>query len=86
MLQHIIDKSDGIDLSRSSLDVLKGRTCEPCNVGKMIRQPFKAADGERTTRALQLVHSDAASKIGVPTPKGNEYLVSVIDDFNRSKA
>jgi len=86
MLQHTIDKVDGIDLSRSSLDVLKGRTCEPCNVGKMVRQPFKAADGERTTRVLQLVHSDAAGKMGVPTPKGNEYQVSVIDDFTRYKA
>jgi len=86
MLQHTIDKVDGIDLSRSSLDVLKGRTCEPCNVGKMVRQPFKAADGERTTRALQLVHSDAAGKMGVPMPKENEYLVSVIDYFTRYKA
>lgn len=86
MLKHTIDKVDGIDLSRSSLDALKERTCEPCNVGKMVRQQFVSAVGERTTRALQLVHSDAAGKMGVPTPKGNEYQVCVIDDYTRYKA
>jgi len=86
MLKHTVDKVDGIDLSRSSLDALKERTCEPCNVGKMVRQPFVSAVGERTTRALQLVHSDAAGKMGVPTPKGNEYQVCVIDDYTRYKA
>lgn len=69
-----------------ALDALKERTCESCNVGKMVRQPFVSALGKRTTRALPLVHSDAAGKMGVPTPKGIEYQICVIDDYTRYKA
>ena len=75
---------DGMDLTRSSLATLKGATCEPCIMGKMVRAPYLASDRE-PVRVLMLVHSDLIGPMPVPTTKGRRYMLGVVDDYSRFK-
>ena len=57
--------------------------CEGCVEGKMSRKPFKPAGGIKSTRKLQLVHSDVCGPMSVQSFRGNRYFVTFIDDFSR---
>jgi len=84
-IQRTRDVVEGLDLTRSSLEVLRGADCEPCIVGKAVRAPFTPSQ-RKTTRVLMLGHSDVTGPMPVPTPEGHHYLVNLIDDFSRFKA
>jgi len=75
---------NGMDLTRSSLATLKGSTCEPCIVSKMVRAPYVASDRE-PERVLEYVHSDVIGPMPVPTAKGRRYLMGAVDDYSRYK-
>lgn len=70
----------GVDISKTNnLDF-----CEGCVQGKMSRMPFKTEGGIKTTRKLQLVHSDVCGPMSVQSFKGARYFVTFIDDYTRS--
>jgi hypothetical protein len=37
----------------------------------------------RATAPLQLVHSDLCGPLSVPTPHGDRYFITFIDDYSR---
>jgi len=76
---------DGMDLSRSSLEEIRGEPCDACIAGKMVRAPCSAST-VLPTRVLEVCHSDTAGPMAVPTPEGYRYLVNVIDGYSRYKA
>ena len=69
----------GVDLSNVHVDI-----CEPCIKAKMSRRPFKLNSMRiKTTRPLELVHSDVCGPMQVDSVGGSRYFVSFIDDFIR---
>ena len=57
--------------------------CEGCVEGKMSQKPFKSVGGIKTTRQLQIVHSDVCGPIPVQSFTGKLYFVTFIDDYSR---
>ena len=57
--------------------------CEGCVEGKMHRLPFKPVGEIRSTRKLQLVHSDVCGPMHTESFGGQKYFVSFIDDYSR---
>ena len=70
----------GVDdnVTKASLDF-----CEGCVEGKMSRKPFKPVGEIKTTRKLQLVHSDVCGPMPVQSFSGARYFVTFIDDYTR---
>jgi hypothetical protein len=59
--------------------------CEACIMGKMFRQPFKAAKPEDKvkSRLLELIHSDVIGPMPTPTMRGFRYIIMFTDDYSR---
>ena len=57
--------------------------CEGCVEGKMHRAPFKPVGEIRSTRRLQLVHSDVCGPMQTESLGGRKYFVTFIDDYSR---
>lgn len=75
----------GMDAAPSQLRRQGGVSCDPCMRGKMTRLPFPAST-TRTTRPLELIHTDVGGPMDVKTPGKDRYQVVVIDDFSRYRA
>lgn len=61
----------------------KENVCVTCCEGKLSKQKYPKESKRRTTGILDLVHSDLCGPFDVPTPRGNKYLLTIIDDFSR---
>eukprot|EP00731_Ephydatia_muelleri_P037673 Em0533g3a len=57
--------------------------CEKCVEGKMARKPFQSVGEIRTTRKLQLVHSDVCGPMPTESIGGSRYFVTFVDDYSR---
>lgn len=56
-------------------------SCTTCMLTKITRQPFKSV--ERSSKVLDLIHSDVCDLHGWPTIGGKKYFVTFIDDYSR---
>ena len=61
----------------------KAITCSGCVLGKGHRAAIPKKSNNRSTRLLELVHSDVNGPIEVPSLGGSRYFVTFIDDFSR---
>lgn len=77
-LQQLSSMVDGVSGSFEST----GKPCHACLSGKQVRLPVPAVRGIRTSRVLQLVHTDVCGA-GVTTLSGFKYFVSFTDDYSR---
>lgn len=57
--------------------------CEPCVVGKQCRLPFSKKNVIRSSRLLELIHTDVFGRVSEPAWDGSNYFVSFTDDFSR---
>lgn len=58
--------------------------CESCIEGKQARKPFKVDHvGKRSSRVLELIHTDVCGPITPVSRTGKKYFVSFIDDWSR---
>jgi len=57
-------------------------SCAPCMCGKMSRLSFPVST-TRTTRPLELVHTDVLEPMDVKAPGKDRFQVVVIDDYSR---
>ena len=69
----------GIDIARMT----ELSFCEGCLAGKMCRKPFPSVGEIRSTRKLQLVHSDVCGPMQTQSIGGAKYFVTFIDDYTR---
>ena len=69
----------GIDISGTN----KLDFCEACVKGKLHRAPFKAVGEVKSTKRLELVHSDVAGPMNTESFGGAKYFVTFIDDYSR---
>ncbi|XP_055524286.1 copia protein isoform X1 [Wyeomyia smithii] len=58
-------------------------TCECCLKGKSAVMPFPAKPERRTSRPLEIIHTDLCGPMETVTPSGNRYIMTLIDDFSR---
>lgn len=70
----VLVKSDEDDSSFS---------CASCLQGKMTRKPFPAVPEIKTTRILELVHSDVCGPMRTESTMKKRFFVTFIDDFSR---
>ena len=57
--------------------------CECCVKGKLTRKPFPQGSETTTEDILDLIHTDICGPMQISTPKGNRYVMTIIDDFSR---
>eukprot|EP00795_Rhopilema_esculentum_P015799 gene15799-biopygen5210 len=57
--------------------------CTGCAESKMSRKPFKSTEGIKTSRKLQIVHSDVCGPMSIQSFSGKRYFVTFIDDNSR---
>lgn len=81
-LKEVVTKGlvDGIDekCGREELSF-----CDACVIGKMGRKPNKPVGEVRSTRRLQLVHTDVCGPMQTVSHGGSKYYVTFTDDFSR---
>ena len=70
---------DGLKISPSE-KAEKFEVCEPCALGKQTRKSFKTC-GIRSSRPLELIHSDVCGPMSESTYDGYQYFVVFVDDF-----
>ena len=58
--------------------------CEPCALAKSKRIPFPHTATRRAKRVLELVHSDVCGPTQNLSLGGNQYFVTLIDDYSRN--
>lgn len=59
----------------------RDRVCEVCIISKQTRASHSRIIGRRSTKPLELVHSDVCGPISPETHDGKKYFVSFIDDY-----
>ena len=69
---------EGVSSSKVHLDF-----CEPCVIGKMPRKPFTKHVGIKSTRPLELIHTDVCGPMKTKSIGNSLYFVTFIDDFSR---
>lgn len=57
--------------------------CEGCILGKGHRSPIPKVSSSKSTKLLQLVHSDVNGPIETPSLGGSRYFVTFIDDYSK---
>lgn len=57
--------------------------CEFCLQSKSTRDPFPKKATKKTKDMLDLVHTDLCGPFQVATPRGNRYMLTIIDDHTR---
>lgn len=73
------DLVTGVKLSKKG----KLSFCTGCAEGKLYRKPFKPVGEIKSTKSLELVHSDVCGPMQTESLSGKIYFVSFIDDFSR---
>src|SRR3954470_10071116 len=80
-IQNMVDKVTGLHIH--SANSHNCENCEICVATKMHKTPFKPST-RRTTRPLELVHTDVAGPMRVPSAvHGHTYAILFKDDFSR---
>lgn len=57
-------------------------TCKPCVLGKQTQKLFTVREGKRSSRVLELIHSDECGPISPVGLDGVRYFVTFIDDWS----
>lgn len=57
--------------------------CTVCCEGKLTRKPFPKASSTKSSALLDLIHTDLAGPLEVSTPRGNRYVMTMIDDHSK---
>ena len=70
----------GLDINSSTT---KNMTCTGCVLGKGHRQAIPQKANSRSTKLLELVHSDVNGTVEVPFFGGSRYFVTFIDNYSR---
>jgi len=57
--------------------------CEGCVEGKMSRKPLKPVGGIKSTRKLQMVHSDVCGPMPIQSFARKRYFVTFVDEYSQ---
>ena len=81
-IKQMIDQNvvKGAKISPGTFDV---KTCTGCVLGKGHRDSFPKSSESRSSRVLELVHSDIVGPLETPSIGGSRYFITFIDDFSK---
>src|SRR5882672_10037920 len=68
----------GLDIDESTV---APKVCHRCELGKSTRQPFPGS-AKKTSRILEIIHSDLASPMQSKSIQGSEYTTTFVDDYS----
>ena len=71
----------GMDLGSSTMNI--PTTCHGCELGKSTRKPFPGSATKKTSRILEIVHSDLAGPMQTKSIQGSSYIATFVDDHSR---
>ena len=57
--------------------------CEGCAIGKQTRLPFPKKSNHRSSKLVELIHTDVCGPMNGESIGGSHYFVSSIDDYSR---
>uniref|UniRef100_A0AAV1TEK7 Integrase catalytic domain-containing protein n=1 Tax=Peronospora matthiolae TaxID=2874970 RepID=A0AAV1TEK7_9STRA len=80
-LNCIVTKNIGIGIDISS--VKKWDVCKGCAPGMQTRTRFQSNTTARTSKLLEVIHSDVCGPMSMATYSGKRYFVTFIDDKSR---
>ena len=80
-LKLLFDQKLVSGLTLTSVDRVED--CHGCAVGKAKRLPFPKKSTRKTTRPLELIHSDVCGPFHVDSVGGSRYFVTFVDDYSR---
>ena len=63
--------------------VVMDEKCESCILGKMKRLSFPKKSNTRSSKPLELIHTDICGPMQVPSLGGSRYVLTFTDDFTR---
>ena len=72
----------GMKMSKVSLKS-DAEGCEPCALGKMHRLPFPKVAQQKSTKLLEIIHSDLCGPMQVDSLGGSKYVLTFTDDCSR---
>lgn len=75
---------NGLVLKKSFVPA--GTVCEPCVRAKQTRKPFKEMPLPRSSRPLELIHSDVCGAMTPAAWNGKRYFITFTDDFTHFSA
>ena len=70
---------NGLEYSNGNFD----KNCDGCALGKMCRNTFPKKSQTKTSRPLELIHSDVCGPMNVDSIGGSKYMLTFTDDFTR---
>lgn len=62
----------------------ESKFCESCTIGKQTRLPFPKNKHLRSSRILELVHTDVCGPMSEPAWDNSRYVLTFTDDFSRA--
>jgi len=82
---HTLNKLASKELVRGlpKLTINYQELCNACVRGKHTRSSFKPKKVVSTTRPIELLHIDLCGPMRIKSPRGNQYILVVVDDYSR---
>ena len=59
------------------------KVCEPCALGKMHRESFPKQSNTKSTKVLELIHTDLCGPMEIESMGGSKYFLTFTDDYSR---
>ena len=59
------------------------KVCEICTKSKLTKKPFPKISDSKSSRVLDLIHTDICGPMQTITPSGKRYILTFIDDYSR---
>ena len=81
-LMHLFKQVKSINISHSVKQQALKIICEECQMGKSHRLHFPATE-TKTTKILELIHTDLWGPSPHPSKEGYSYYISFVDDFSK---
>ena len=70
----------GIQIAIGNFDASK---CPRCIIGKSHRAPFPKISETKSSKPLELVHSDVVSPLQTPSIGGSRYFITLKDEYSK---
>ena len=80
-LDTLVKKKLGVGIDITSVE--NWDVCDGCALGKQTRVRFQSTAPKRSTKILDVIHSDVCGPMSIPTFSGKRYFVTFIDDKSR---
>ncbi|KAH9726030.1 retrovirus-related pol polyprotein from transposon RE1 [Citrus sinensis] len=82
ILMHLLKNDASVNLSSNNIKQALNQICEACQMGKSHKLHFSSIE-IKTTKALELIHTDLWGPSPIPSREGYTYYISFVDDFSR---